>query len=58
MVRCTGACLDHSNVRLDACGPPTPHELAPLDLRLRLCAIEIYRMHMMIIRQGECIKGL
>jgi hypothetical protein len=43
-------------MQLVACGPPTPHGLAPLDLRLR--AIEIYRMHMMIIRQSECNKGL
>jgi hypothetical protein len=26
---------------LDACGPPTPHRLASLDLRLQLRAIDL-----------------
>jgi hypothetical protein len=52
VVRGTGACLDHNNVSILVTWylwTTTPHVLAPLDLRLWLHAIEILRMHMMII---------
>jgi hypothetical protein len=45
-------------MQLVACGPSTPHGLAPLDFRLQLRATETYHMHMIIIREDECNMGL